>query len=127
MKAYRADYKKRVRVVKVTMTNSDFAALEKLATSEGIRPARLARELIVAELYGDPRMPSEMIAELTTLRHLIHSVGNNMNQLARHSNTVRMVIDKHAVFDELKKLERHILDYTSGKLKDAHAGSLNVT
>ena len=127
MKSYRAGYKKRVRVVKVTMGNAVFAKLEHLATREGTRPASLAREFIEAGLSGDPRLPRQMTAELTALRHLIRSVANNMNQLAKHSNTVRVVNDKHAVFDELKKLEHHILDYTSGKLRDTHARSLDVT
>ncbi len=127
MKAYRTGYKKRVRIVKVTLDNTGYANLERVAKAEGKRPATIALEFIEAGLSGDQRMPRQMTAELTALRHLVRSVANSMNQMAKHSNTVRAVIDKHAVFDELKKLERHILDYTSGKLKDAHARALDVT
>lgn len=116
MKDYRADYKTRVKIVKVTMPLSRFATLEARAKAEGSKPSTLAREFIEAGLKREARVPTEIRTELSSLSRLIRSVANNLNQIAHHSNTVRHVADERGVFQWLKALERHVADYTRGRL-----------
>lgn len=117
MKSYRADYKKRVKIVKVTLRMSEFAKLKATAKTEGVRPATLACEYIKEALTGDPRVPASIEAEIKAVRHLIRNIGNNINQIAHHSNTIKRVADERGLFRWLKALEGHVADYTSGKLK----------
>jgi len=116
MKDYRADYKTRVRIVKVTVPISVFKKLEARAAEEGIKPASLAREYVETGLKRDTRAPTEVRNELFSISRLIRSIANNLNQMAYHSNTVRQVTDERGVFQWLKELEKHVADYTHGRL-----------
>ena len=127
MKAYRADYKMRVRIVKVTLDMALFEKLDARASLEGLRPASLARELIEAGLLGDARIPEIVSDELRTLRFLIRNVASNVNQMSHHSNVVRRVADEGALFDELHKLENAIESYTLRRLNNGHDYQIDAT
>lgn len=116
MKDYRADYKTRVRIVKVTVPMPVFAKLEARAKAEGTKPASLARDYVETGLKRDTRVPADIRSDLATLSTLIRSVANNLNQIAHHSNTVRHVTNERGVFQWLKALEQHVADYTHGRL-----------
>lgn len=117
MKRYRAGYKKRVKIVRVTLPMSEFAKLKTMAKAEGRRPATLARAYIEEGLTGDPRIPARIEAELKAVKHLINNVGDNINQIARHSNTIKRVADERGLYRWLRALEGHVKDYTRGRLK----------
>lgn len=117
MRSYRAGYKKRVKVVKVTLPMHDFARLRAVSKAEGKKPATLAREYLVTSMDREARIPSGIQAELNAFRYLVRNISNNINQIAHHSNTVKHVADERGLFRWLKALESHVVDYTSGKLK----------
>lgn len=117
MKDYRAAYKKRVKIVKVTLSMPEFARLKASAGAEGMKPATFARECVLATMEREARIPSGIQAELNAFRYLVRNISNNINQLAHHSNTIKRVSDERGVFRWLKALEGHVADYTSGKLK----------
>ena len=127
MKAYRADYKKRVRVVKITLDKALFEKLKSQSSQEGLRPASLARELIEAGLGGNARVPEIVRDELRALCFLIRNVASNVNQMSHHSNLVKRVADEGALFDELRKLETAVEYYTQDKLKAAHDYQVDAT
>lgn len=115
---YQQDYKKRVRVLKVTLANADYSRLAKLADHEGKKPTTLARKFILSGINGDTFIPSQVEAELRTMRFLMRNIANNLNQIAHHSNTVRFVADEKAVFSGLRDLETLVFDYTRGRLAE---------
>ena len=117
MKDYRATYKKRAKIVKVTLPVSDYARLKASAKAEGKKPATLAREYLLSSLDREARIPAGIQAELNAFRYLVRNVSNNINQLAHHSNTIKRVADERGLFRWLKALEVHVVDYTSGRLK----------
>ena len=127
MKAYRAEYKKRVALVKVTLDKALFEKLEVRGSQEGLRPASLARELIEAGLRGDARVPEIVRDELRALCFLIRNVASNVNQMSHHSNVVKCVADEGALFDELRKLETAVEHHTQNKLKAAHDYQVDAT
>lgn len=117
MRSYRADYKKRAKIVKVTLPLDDFSKLKAAAKAEGKKPATLAREYLLAAMDREARIPSGIQAELNAFRYLVRNISNNINQLAHHSNTIKHVADERGLFRWLKALESHVVDYTSGRLK----------
>jgi len=58
-------------------------------------------------------------SELKELRFLISNIANNVNQMARHSNTVKHVADDNAVFQRLSELDQLIVDFTDTRLRSA--------
>ena len=117
MRSYRAAYRKRAKIVKVTLPMADYARLKTTAKAEGKKPATLAREYLVTSLNREARIPSGIQAELNAFRYLVRNISNNINQLAHHSNTIKHVVDERGLFRWLKALEGRVVDYTSGKLK----------
>ena len=116
MKAYRAAYKARAKVIKVALDNDLYAELAARARAERKTPTGLVRELVASGLSGDPRVPTAIADELRILERLVRSIVNNLNQLAHHANTVRKVIDVPAIFQELKRLDASIRAYTLKRL-----------
>lgn len=117
MRSYRAAYRKRAKIVKVTLPLADFARLKATANAEGKKPATLAREYLTTSMDREVRIPSGIQAELNAFRYLVRNISNNINQLAHHSNTIKHVADERGLFRWLKALEGHVVDYTSSKLK----------
>ena len=117
MKSYRECYKKRAKIVKVTLPIEDFAKLKAAAKTERKKPATLAREYLLTSIDREARIPSGIQAELNAFRYLVRNISNNINQLAHHSNTIKHVADEHGLFRWLKALESHVVEYTSGRLK----------
>ena len=63
-------------------------------------------------------MPPAIEQELKELRLLMRNIANNVNQMARHSNTIRHVDDEQGLFKHLHLLEETILTYTRNRLRD---------
>lgn len=117
MKDYRALYRQRTRDVRITLTSEQFAALRAAAKSERTTPTGLGRHLIVAGLSRDLRVPAAVATELKSLEFLVRNIANNVNQLAHHANTVRVVIDPAAVLAELRRLDAVISTFVTERLK----------
>lgn len=117
MKAYRAAYKARATIIKVALDNDLYAELTARAKAEGKTPTGLVRDLVIAGLAGNTRIPAAIADELKALGRLVRSIANNLNQLAHHANTVRRVIDIQSVFAELRRLDAAVRDYTLNRLK----------
>lgn len=117
MKDYRAAYRQRTRDIRITLTAEQFSALRAAAKSEHTTPTGLGRQLITAGLSRDIRVPAAVASELKSLEFLVRNIANNINQLAHHANTVRMVIDPVAVLAELRRLDAVIRTFVTERLK----------
>lgn len=120
LKAYLKDYRSRCKCVNLAIPVADYRRLERAAKGEGKKPTQLLVEIGLANLDEAIYVPASIQKELQALRFLIRNVANNFNQIAHHTNTVKRAADERSVLAELKKLERHIQDYTLGRLRLAN-------
>ena len=116
LKAYKLDYRNRVKSVTISVPIADYNRLAKAAHKEGYKPTTLLYELAFSQFDKTIYVPIEIRDGLKELRFLLHNVANNINQLAHHANTVRQVMNPGAIAAELKKLDRAMTSYTLGRL-----------
>jgi len=77
------------------------------------------RESTDLQIRGNALKSQAVEAELKELRFLISNIANNVNQMARHSNTVKQVTDENEVFRTLHELEQLVTDFTNNRLNQA--------
>ena len=90
---------------------SAFAKKQKMSLSA------LMRESTDLQIRCSQLKSHRIEAELKELRFQISGIANNVNQMARHSNTVKQVTDENAVFQKLHELEQLVTDFTNSRLK----------
>ena len=99
------EYSKRVKRVKLTLSLDEYSELEALATSLDIPPSNLAKRLTLATIRGEKYVAESATAELQAFSSLIRNIASNINQIAKHSNRTKQVLDDTQAFDHLKQLE----------------------
>lgn len=116
-KRYRAEYADRVRYINVAFARADLARIEARAAGDGTRVAPLVRELTLAQLDGTAFVSKTMEGKVDQLRWLMSNIANNVNQMARHSNRLRVMVEEDELLVQLEKLEQLVIDYTLDRLK----------
>jgi phosphatidate phosphatase PAH1 len=114
---YQAEYKERMNRVSITLTNAEYADIEKRAKAEGVKTATLVKNMTIAYHQQTPIVPESIKEELQELRFLIRNVANNINQIAHHSNTIQRLADENGLLLEIQKMEKTINDFVAQKLK----------
>lgn len=117
MKAYRAQYKERMKVIKVALDPTLYRGLQRLAKRQKAKMTTLIRTILANATTDQALATPSVESDLKTLVRLMRNAANNLNQMAHHSNVVRRVVDESAVFAELRRLEKHVNDYTNGRLR----------
>ncbi|KWX05857.1 hypothetical protein TH66_00540 [Carbonactinospora thermoautotrophica] len=97
--------KRRTRGITVRLTDEEYAAWERAATSAGYRQtAAWVRDVVAAALEGRALvrgvgLPREVLLFVAELRHLGNEIireGNNLNQVARFMNATDGEVPKYA-------------------------------
>lgn len=108
---YQRQYSKRVKRVKLTLSLDEYAELEALASSLDIPPAQLVKRLTFSMLRGEKLVDDATRSELQHFSMLLRNISSNVNQIAKHSNRTKQVLDESQVFDHLRKLESLVHDF----------------
>ena len=108
---YQREYSQRVKRVKLTLSLDEYAELEALASSLDIAPAKLAKEMIFALLRGEKVVDDATRSELQHFSSLVRNISSNVNQIAKHSNRTKQVLNDAQVFEHLKTLETMVYNY----------------
>ena len=116
-KRYRAEYVDRVRYINIAFARADLARIEARADKDGVRIAPLVRALALAQLDGTAFVSKTMDGKVDQLRWLMSNIANNVNQMARHSNRLRIMVDEDGLLAHIETLERLVIDYTLDRLK----------
>ncbi len=114
---YRAKNRKSRREVSVSLPISLHREFSAFAKKQKMSLSALMRESTDLQIRGCQLKSSSIEAELKELRFQISGIANNVNQMARHSNTVKQVTDENAVFQKLHELEQLVTDFTNTRLK----------
>ena len=119
LKAYRQDYKSNHKRVYLTMSRVDYERFAEVAAREGRAVASLILGYAFAGLDGSA-IPEAIAEDLAEVKFLIANIANNINQMARHANTVRAFTDDAGLIRELERLQTVIADHTTKSIRDAH-------
>lgn len=104
-------YRKKVVRSGVTFSVDEFDRVQALADSLNLKPAVLIKRLTLSALDGEQVQSAEAVEELRAFTFLLRNIANNLNQLTRHSNRVKMIIDENKVLDQIRKLELAFKDF----------------
>lgn len=111
----RQDYKQNKKRLTVSMDLVDFENIQKHAKKSGITPTTFLRACSLAYLK-DERVPSKQAEKnISELVFLLRNLGNNINQIARQSNTIQKVA--LGDFLSLKTLLSHLEDTAEHAIK----------
>ena len=116
---YRKANAKRRKEITVGMPTEQYREFLAFAKRNKLSLSALMREATALQLRGSQLKSRNVESELKELRFLISNIANNVNQMARHSNTVKHVADDNAVFQRLSELDQLIVDFTDTRLRSA--------
>jgi len=116
---YRERNAKHRKEITVGMTTDQHREFSAFAKKNKLSLSALMREATALQLRGSQLKSSALEDELKELRFLITNIANNVNQMARHSNTVKHVADENAVFQRLSELDKLIVDFTDSRLRSS--------
>ncbi len=110
-KKYLKEYSKKVKRVSVTLTLKEYKILEREAKKYNLRPTTFLKKAFFSCLENKKLLTKVQEDELKEFVRIIRSIGNNINQMAKHSNIFRAVLNRNRVFKQLEELEREVIDF----------------
>jgi len=118
-KEYREAYKARTRRVNLTFNADEYQAFSQAVSK--LKATTFIKELALAQLAAQLRLPDMITDELATLRFAILNIANNVNQTAHYSHRIRGMVeaDENDLLQHLKQLEEVIRTYTEGRIMEA--------
>lgn len=96
------------RRVNVTLSPTELARLEASAAQSRSRVTTHLKACALAYLDGKYLVPPDLADRLDDLLRVIRGIGNNLNQLARHSNEMRYFLDTEEVRLNLRRMDEEI-------------------
>ena len=115
---YRDKTAKTRKVISVSMPIADHDEIARYAKSQDMSVSKLLREATLHQTRGTQINSKQVEEELRALKFLITNISNNVNQMAYHSNRMKQVADENAVFQELKRLDDLISDFTRKRMQN---------
>ncbi len=91
--------------VNVTLSDDEFARLEQAARAYGETPTAYLRRLALAALDNRQALTREEEERMDGFVRTIRGIANNVNQMARYSNSVRAMIDERELGYMLQYIE----------------------
>ena len=79
--------------------------LERAAKSAGKPLASYVKSCAMQAHGGRADPPEAVVDSLSELHRLVRNIANNVNQMARQSNTIGQVLDEHEVFASIQALQ----------------------
>lgn len=108
-KTYREKYKDQAKRVNLTFSMAEFRSILRGANSSGIAVAAYAKRCALeAHHHKSASIPEEVLEQLEDLRRMVRIMGNNLNQMAKHSNRVGEVLDATEPFVYIQSLEAEL-------------------
>jgi hypothetical protein len=105
-KRYRKSNPKKRKVVSVSLDLDEHALLKAAAKQMQIKHlSAFLREASLNQARMSQMQRPEVTAELKDWRLQLSGIANNINQIARHSNEVKHVVDSNDFYAQLKSLQ----------------------
>lgn len=101
----------------VTLSPDEFKQLEQMAKVEKTKPTALLKKLAFSSMNKKADFPLDVSVDLGELVNILRGVANNINQMAKHSNTIKRVTDESRLFTMLKAIEDENRKFLESKMK----------
>lgn len=109
MKTFREMQRKAgVRRVNVTLSAAEHERLDAHARAQGERLTSHLKACALAHLDKRYIVSPDIAERLDSLLSILRGVGNNLNQLARHSNEVRAFLDAEEVRLQVRRMDEAV-------------------
>ena len=102
-----------VRRVSATLSPEEYQQLQASAADFKERVTTHLKRCALAHLETRYLVPPDIVERLDDLVAIMRGIGNNLNQLARHSNEMRYFIDTKEVQLQLRRLEEETLRFVT--------------
>jgi len=100
----------RNKVIKARLTEGEYAKVETLVTALGVTATELVRIRVLNDIDKVAVNSREVLNRLDRIGSEMGHIGNNINQLARHANTMKLKGDVPAtVIMEFDTLFEHYI------------------
>ncbi len=112
MDTYRKEQKQAgYKRVNVTLTPAEYGRMVTSAKAQGERLTTHLKTLAFAYLDKTYLVPPDQGEALDRLLAVVRGIGNNLNQLARHSNEMRYFMETGEVQLQLKRLDEAVREF----------------
>lgn len=116
-KKYNNETRKNLKDVHIYLTQEQYSYFEKVAEKEGLTVTSLIKAMALLQAEKTYYLPKEIQEKLNEFVFLIRNIANNVNQIARHSNTIKELTDEHGLLNYLQKLETEVKEYVKKETK----------
>jgi Bacterial mobilisation protein (MobC) len=114
MKSFRATQRAQgVRRVSVTLSSEEYERLIAHANKHEAPPTAHLKQLAFSYLDKTYLVPSDITARLQAVTAILRGIGNNLNQLARHSNEMKAFMDTNEVRLQLRRMEAEVKSFVT--------------
>lgn len=117
-KQYRVKTKGRIKNATVGLPIDQHTEFKAEAEKHGMQLAPFMRLCTELQVRGSRLKSPDVAEELRELRFLVSNISNNVNQMARHSNRLKTVVDENEVFGRLKELDDLIVKSVESRLTE---------
>jgi len=104
---YFKNYQEKRKRVSASYSSDEFNRIDELSKALNTKPATIVRKLSLVALEGGHLQSTDKDEDTKELIFLLSNIANNLNQIARHSNRVRKVMDEEAVLKNLRDLSEY--------------------
>ncbi len=116
--AYMSAFRERQRAegmrrVTVNLNSDEYARMEASALKQGERFATHIKRRAFADLDAIYIVPPDLAERLDDVLSVVRGIGNNLNQLARHSNEMRAFMHTHEVQLQLKRMDDMVRQFVA--------------
>lgn len=99
--------------INVTVTPQEYADLQKSAKANNRSLSGEVKSLAFIALYERDNYPLDVSASLSELTRVLRGIGNNINQIARHSNSFKRVTEEKEILLQLRYLEDSVKTFSN--------------
>lgn len=96
------------RRVNVTLSPTEYARLKEQADIHQERVTTHLKRCAFSYIDSSYLLPPDIADRLDSLLGIMRGIGNNLNQLARHSNEMRYFLDTESVRLQLKRMDEEV-------------------
>ena len=124
MKAFRARQRQSGHArITVTLTSDEFERMSSSAEAHSERITTHLKTCAFSGLDAQYLVPPDIAERLDTVVAILRGIGNNLNQLARHSNEMKYFLDTQEVRLQVKRMEDVVRDFVTLPLRTESTGS----
>jgi len=110
MQEYLAEYRKKTREIKITLSNKDYELIKRIAEKQGLKTSAYIRIAAMEQSKNLYLFPKDIEEQITLAVRNMRGIGNNINQIARYCNEQKFSCTDYLEngFNLIKIIEKEI-------------------